>query len=361
MSEFNVKISLVLTLILSASLTAEAQINNTSITLTAAYDQLIFAPAGQTNQYFFMSKPASSIAFGQYSPQEGGWFTYWKTGSGDMIVNKGKVGLGTTTPAYQLDLNAGGANKTLARFSGSFSGIQGIQVERIGGDNIRLVANYTNYGGGLESSSVMRFAINNNGIHSPSMLIDTDGKVGIGTTSPSEQLHVASTIRAGNFRFNSNGHIIDDARYDNYILSWAWDGNYGDHTKINWGGNGAGTDLIISEVKGLIWDGKFTTEEVRVEVVNPPDFVFASDYNLMPLAETEAYIKANHHLPEVPSAAEMETNGVELGKMNMLLLQKIEELTLLMIEQNEINLLQKEDINKLNKEMNELKLIIYEK
>ncbi len=78
------------------------------------------------------------------------------------ILRDGNVGIGKTTPAYRLDVESDIA--THARFVGSYSGIQGIQVERDGGDNIRLVTNYTNYGGGLESSSALRFAVNGNGI-----------------------------------------------------------------------------------------------------------------------------------------------------------------------------------------------------
>ncbi len=46
------------------------------------------------------------------------------------------------------------------------------------------------------------------------------------------------------------------------------------------------------------------------------DFVFNSDYKLKPLSEVEKFIKDNHHLPNVASAKEMETNGIELGKMD---------------------------------------------
>ena len=52
----------------------------------------------------------------------------------------------------------------------------------------------------------------------------------------------------------------------------------------------------------------------------------------MPLQEVEDYINANGHLPEVPSAAEAEADGVDLGEMNKLLLQKVEELTLYVID-----------------------------
>lgn len=92
-------------------------------------------------------------------------------------------------------------------------------------------------------------------------------------------------------------------------------------------------------------DGKAIMEEVKVEIFNGPDYVFESDYNLRTLAETEQYIQANKHLPEIPSAKEMEANGVELGVMNMLLLKKIEELTLYVLELKKENEDQQEEIN----------------
>ena len=78
--------------------------------------------------------------------------------------------------------------------------------------------------------------------------------------------------------------------------------------------------------------GNLRTKEVKVEIFNGPDYVFDSDYKLRELVEVEQYIKKYKHLPEVPSAKEMEKEGVEVGKMNMLLLKKIEELTLYQIE-----------------------------
>ncbi len=63
------------------------------------------------------------------------------------------------------------------------------------------------------------------------------------------------------------------------------------------------------------------------------DFVFDADYELRPLAEVQAFIDANHHLPEVPSAKEVAENGIDLYKMDATLLQKVEELTLYILEQ----------------------------
>ncbi|MCV9387472.1 tail fiber protein [Reichenbachiella ulvae] len=83
--------------------------------------------------------------------------------------------------------------------------------------------------------------------------------------------------------------------------------------------------------------GKMDAQEIKVLVGAgvAPDYVFADDYKLTTLEETAEYIQQNRHLPEIPSAAEMEANGVELGEMNMLLLKKIEELTLHLIEKDE--------------------------
>ena len=78
-----------------------------------------------------------------------------------------------------------------------------------------------------------------------------------------------------------------------------------------------------------------------------PDYVFADHYRLTTLKEVEDFIQQNKHLPEIPSAKEMEANGVELGTMNMLLLKKIEELTLYLLEQQNMNMKLSDRIEKL--------------
>jgi len=78
-------------------------------------------------------------------------------------------------------------------------------------------------------------------------------------------------------------------------------------------------------------DGTIRATEIRVEA-QTADFVFEDDYELRPLEEVESFINDNGHLPDIPSAAEMEKDGVGLAEMNKLLLQKIEELTLYVIE-----------------------------
>ncbi|MFM2224634.1 MAG: hypothetical protein RJA07_836 [Bacteroidota bacterium] len=82
-------------------------------------------------------------------------------------------------------------------------------------------------------------------------------------------------------------------------------------------------------------DGITYAKEIKVQATPfPPDFVFNIDYKMMSLHELEQYVNANHHLPEVPSAAEQTANGINVAQMQAKLLQKVEELTLIIIEQN---------------------------
>jgi len=67
--------------------------------------------------------------------------------------------------------------------------------------------------------------------------------------------------------------------------------------------------------------------------LNAPDYVFAPDYQLRPLNELAAYIARERHLPEIPSATEIQQQGLQLGEMQMRLLKKIEELTLYTLQQ----------------------------
>ena len=74
--------------------------------------------------------------------------------------------------------------------------------------------------------------------------------------------------------------------------------------------------------------------EIKVQATAFPDFVFDKNYHQMGLHDLEKYINTNHHLPQIPTAKEAETDGVNVGDMQNKLLQKIEELTLIVIEQN---------------------------
>jgi len=110
---------------------------------------------------------------------------------------------------------------------------------------------------------------------------------------------------------------------------------YGDGTV------GIGTNSLFPDYK-LAVNGKIRAKELVIET-GWSDFVFSKNYKLPTLVEVENYIMENQHLPEIPSATEIENNGGNVGELLKLQMQKIEELTLYLIEQNKkIILLQKE-------------------
>lgn len=98
--------------------------------------------------------------------------------------------------------------------------------------------------------------------------------------------------------------------------------------------------------------GNIHTNEVKVDLLGAvaPDYVFYKDYDLKTLTEVENYIAKKGHLPNMPSAKEMETNGLYLKEMNLRLLEKIEELTLYTINQ-EKRIKQLEDANNTNSDV----------
>lgn len=108
--------------------------------------------------------------------------------------------------------------------------------------------------------------------------------------------------------------------------------NIGDQFYLGYNGRvGIGTNV---PKETLSVNGKIRAQEVKVETANWPDYVFADGYELPTLKETAAYINKNKHLPGVPKAAEVEENGLSLGEMNKILIQKVEELTLHLIEKD---------------------------
>ncbi|MBK9577197.1 MAG: hypothetical protein IPK50_04805 [Fibrobacterota bacterium] len=118
-------------------------------------------------------------------------------------------------------------------------------------------------------------------------------------------------------RFHSAQHPIADFGYDASIL-------YVEDKKS-----------AVLDADGLTLLGNLNVGgSITAKAVSQvPDYVFEPGYKLSSLAEVEAFTTANRHLPDVPSASEIESKGVDLAKMNLVLLKKVEELTLHAIAQ----------------------------
>ena len=265
-------------------------------------------------------------SYGQWNP----------VGSGDIYTN-GNVGIGTNTNLdAKLSLNGDHWQLKLTN-----SGV--------GGRDWRIGVSSDNW-----VTTDGKFLISNTGASSDAALvIDSQNKVGIGITNPPSLLSVS-----GDIALKYGSELKTTIGNHRTILRTGWS-NSQDYLSIHVPGNlaananpkihirsngnvGIGT---TSPGSRLTVKGNIHAEEVKVDLNVPgPDYVFDEDYELSSLEEVEKYIQENKHLPEIPSAADMEKTGIYLSEMNMKLLKKVEELTLHMIDlHHEMKRLSKEN------------------
>lgn len=109
-------------------------------------------------------------------------------------------------------------------------------------------------------------------------------------------------------------------------------------TILNSNGNvgiGTTTPAYKLDVNGNMRAAHIYAEEITVSIPAGADFVFDAGYELRPLKDLQQYIQNNKHLPEIQSEQDMQENGVNVQQFQIQLLQKIEELTLYIIKQDE--------------------------
>jgi hypothetical protein len=240
-------------------------------------------------------------------------------GQTNTFPTSGNVGIGTTSPAAKLDVE-GGWSISSGGFYNDTSVLTGINTIGNGTLNFRS--------GGVDGK----------------MVILSSGQVGIGTLSPVRKLSIqgsGGTTAALAFN-NSLNHVpYVGVAYDETNDGLAFMINMGT-TDLNT------TPLFIQRVAGNVGIGTTNpqyklsvngTIQAKEVLVNSgwADYVFRPDYRVRPLAEVAEFIKANHHLPDIPSEKEVKDKGVSLGDMQTKLLAKIEELTLQMIQLDEQN------------------------
>jgi hypothetical protein len=114
-------------------------------------------------------------------------------------------------------------------------------------------------------------------------------------------------------------------------------------------GGRMGIGTTLQEGYALAVCGMVGAREVKVQAnAGWCDYVFEESYELKDLSELETYIAENKHLPDVPSATEINTNGIEVSEMMAIMIKKIEELTLYTIQQEK-------ELSQMRKEILELK------
>ena len=262
----------------------------------------------------------------------------WNTGTKGLLVNmsSGNVGIGTTSPDYLLQIHSSN-NPTLSVGKGNSNTSGQSSLLFNAGDGSAFNGFWMRY---FKTTATDRFGfIDGGGLERLSIL--NGGNVGIGTTSPEGLLHIGTS----NLGVGTAKRLLLEPPYH---TGAAWQFTVRDDTGSSYLGIGYGAESLTMHHGGNLGNGTTNPQqklhvkgtvystEVKVDLAagTGPDYVFEPSYDLKPLSEIETYIKENKHLPEVPSAKEMEANGVQLGEMNMLLLKKVEELTLYVIEQN---------------------------
>ena len=235
-------------------------------------------------------------------------------------------------------------------------------------ENDTLLAQFSAYGGG--TPNVLNYAYIGIDYNSPWMTFRPSGNVGIGTTAPGMLLHVRGGPASDGGRLmklesstatGAGMSFVNSAKQANpwQIFGTGTQLKIGEDGVADWMTFAAGTGNIgigVAPVAGAKLAVNGTIKTTEVVVMNPPfaDYVFDAGYRLRPLGEVAEFIRENHHLPEIPSAAEVGANGVGLGEMQAKLLAKVEELTLHLIEADKLGKrleLENSDLRRMSGEM----------
>lgn len=304
-----------------------------------------------------------SSAFGQNNSNNGNYSLV--VGRNNYISNNFSIAAGMSNNVTGMQSGAFGVNNQV-------SGLNSFAIGHSNKTNspFSFALGHTN-----EANGTISFAIGNNVINNKnySFLVGFDANkaglmvtkdsdnaalVGIGTDDPQSRLDIRLADRQqiiiqseipntyGGIRFNHNdgsknwnirafsnfgggyGNILGITSHNNQGDFWV------EANKILFGNYFDFDDCTdCTEYKLFVKKG-IRTEKVKVDIAAGvwADYVFDTKYDLKSINEVEKFIDKNGHLPNMPSAIEIEENGLDLGKMNAKLLEKIEELTLYVIE-----------------------------
>jgi hypothetical protein len=270
------------------------------------------------------------------------------------------VGINTSSPWSALDIRTNGSASTgyygMNLQNPSTAAWSTINLNLATGNHSSVIQSQQN---NTSAGTYLFFqTTNSSGALQPAMTLTDQAFLGVFTTSPTERLQLGDQF------------FLQDGGWKGVTRNMTWSGNQNvravdgvssamfltDDGRILFltaPPGSKGTAPAVNQVtitqSGQVGIGTADTKGYSLAVNGPsvftkvvvkenaywPDYVFDKTYKPLPLADLARFIKANHHLPDIPSADSVEASGLDLGVSQAALLKKIEELTLYTISQDE--------------------------
>ncbi|WP_234110715.1 hypothetical protein [Chryseobacterium sp. R2A-55] len=293
-----------------------------------------------------------------------------------QVLRNNNIGIGTETPQEKLTVFGNHENSRIllssegngsdqpanlvlwaSEPSASYTGVgvgnnitnyaNGTAFTRVnnsrGGSYMRLLENEVNFN--LVSNTGekrQRLTVSSSGIATDGVVVaNGGGLISSESSAAGGSISLANPSKTGTLINNWKIYNMTGG-YGNSLQFWSYSAD----------GSTVAPRLKLSDDGNMALLGKFEAREVKVTTTPTADFVFDEDYKLPKLEEVERHIREKRHLPEIASAKEMETDGVNVGEFQIRLLQKIEELTLYIIAQDKTIKAQQDRLEQLENRVN---------
>lgn len=274
----------------------------------------------------------------------------WVNSGNNVYIDNGNVGVGVVNPQYRLELynehydNFGTQflqrNRVISTLTTTQSAPNYLLALDMDVSNMKISAGVTDNGYRL-AGRFQAFAKNSGFVGTLNTQYGLWSRVGIDNATSGAKVVNAYGLYAevlnrisGTEITNSYGVYIKNSettgniieRYDLYASSSNAKNYFAGTLTI-------GTTSLPATDAKLAVNGNIYARKLKVTQTGWPDYVFDPVYKLRTLKEVEAFIRTHHHLPDMPSAKEVESQGLDVGDNQAALLRKIEELTLYIIDQ----------------------------
>jgi hypothetical protein len=245
----------------------------------------------------------------------------------------------TTSGQYNMAIGATSMFKNVSGDRNLAFGISALYNSVSGSDNVAIGGNSllntlgsaniaVGYNSGRGKNGSGSIYLGNEAGYSASTISESN-VLYIGNSSTTTPL-IKGSFDGGNVKINVKPQVGSNTSTLGFLAIGDFsDVNFNNVTKVPVTGNG---------YRLYVQDGVLT-EKLKVALKSTADwadYVFEDDYkkNMMPLEDIEKFTAQNKHLPNVPSAGEMASQGLDVGQTSKMFMEKIEELTIYMIELN---------------------------